>query len=58
MNMLLKYGADTLRSYLMFLGPFDQGGDFRDSGIKGMERFLKRVKVLVEKFLSHKKSGA
>ena len=27
----------------MFLGPFDQGGDFRDSGIKGITRFLERV---------------
>jgi leucyl-tRNA synthetase len=38
-----KYGADTLRTYLLFLGPFDQGGDFRDSGIEGMHRFVKRV---------------
>ena len=38
-----KYGADTLRTYLMFLGPFDQGGDFRDTGIAGMHRFLNRV---------------
>jgi leucyl-tRNA synthetase len=38
-----KFGADTLRTYLLFLGPFNQGGDFRDSGIEGMNRFLKRV---------------
>ncbi|KKS77231.1 MAG: Leucine-tRNA ligase [Candidatus Woesebacteria bacterium GW2011_GWB1_43_14] len=38
-----KYGADTVRMYLMFLGPFDQGGDFSDAGIEGMERFTKRV---------------
>jgi len=38
-----KYGADTLRCYLMFLGPFNQGGDFRDTGIAGMWRFLNRV---------------
>lgn len=38
-----KYGADTLRAYLMFLGPFSDGGDFRDSGIEGMHRFIKRV---------------
>ncbi len=38
-----KYGADTLRAYLLFLGPFQQGGDFRDSGIAGMQRFLNRV---------------
>lgn len=42
-----KYGADTLRSYLMFLGPFSQGGDFYDSGIEGMYRFLRRVWVLL-----------
>jgi leucyl-tRNA synthetase len=38
-----KYGADTLRMYLMFLGPFNQGGDFYDTGIEGMFRFLNRV---------------
>jgi leucyl-tRNA synthetase len=38
-----KFGADTLRAYLMFLGPFDEGGDFRDTGIEGMGRFLGRV---------------
>ncbi|HMS22144.1 MAG TPA: leucine--tRNA ligase [Candidatus Levybacteria bacterium] len=40
---ILKYGADTLRAYLMFLGPFSDGGDFRDSGIEGMNRFIRRV---------------
>lgn len=44
-----KYGADTLRMYLMFLGPYDAGGDFRDTGIEGMDRFLKRVVVLYQK---------
>lgn len=38
-----KFGADTLRTYLMFMGPFSQGGDFRDTGIEGMHRFLKRI---------------
>ena len=38
-----KFGADTLRLYLMFLGPFSQGGDFRDTGIEGMHRFVRRV---------------
>ena len=44
-----KYGADTLRTYLMFLGPYDAGGDFRDTGIEGMNRFLRRVWALYEK---------
>jgi len=43
-----KFGADTLRLYLMFLGPFTQGGDFYDTGIEGMHRFVKRVWKLVQ----------
>jgi leucyl-tRNA synthetase len=43
-----KFGADTLRVYLMFMGPFSQGGDFRDTGIEGMHRFLKRVWTLLQ----------
>ena len=38
-----KYGADTLRLYLMFMGPMDGYPDFRDTGIEGMRRFLERV---------------
>ncbi|HTY39617.1 MAG TPA: class I tRNA ligase family protein, partial [Candidatus Paceibacterota bacterium] len=38
-----RFGADALRTYLMFLAPFEQGGDFRDSGILGITRFLERV---------------
>ncbi|MEK7608054.1 MAG: class I tRNA ligase family protein [Patescibacteria group bacterium] len=41
-----KFGADTLRMYLMFLAPFEQGGDFRDAGILGVERFLNRAWAL------------
>ncbi len=40
------YGADTIRVYLMFLGPFNQGGDWRDNGILGISRFIKRVWAL------------
>ncbi|HZZ98594.1 MAG TPA: leucine--tRNA ligase [Candidatus Saccharimonadia bacterium] len=38
-----KFGADTLRTYLMFLGPYDAGGDFRDTGIAGMYRWLQKI---------------
>ncbi|HEV2751385.1 MAG TPA: class I tRNA ligase family protein, partial [Gemmatimonadales bacterium] len=38
-----KWGADTFRMYLMFLGPFQEGGDFRDTTIIGIRRFLDRV---------------
>ena len=45
-----KWGADTFRTYLMFLGPFEEGGDFRDSGISGVRRFLDRVWVSVAEY--------
>jgi leucyl-tRNA synthetase len=38
-----EWGADAFRTYLMFLGPFEEGGDFRDSGISGVKRFLDRL---------------
>src|SRR5712692_6950506 len=41
-----KWGADTVRMYLMFLGPFQEGGDFRDEGITGIRRFLDKVWAL------------
>lgn len=42
-DYIKKYGADTLRTYLMFLGPYNMGGDFYDTGIEGIYKFLKRV---------------
>ena len=41
------WGADTFRTYLMFLGPFEEGGDFRDAGISGVKRFLDRLYLSV-----------
>jgi leucyl-tRNA synthetase len=38
-----KYGADVFRLYLSFIGPYADGGDFRDSGIAGMQKFLGRI---------------
>jgi leucyl-tRNA synthetase len=37
------FGADTFRTYLMFLGPYQEGGDFRDAGITGPYHFLNRL---------------
>jgi leucyl-tRNA synthetase len=42
-----RLGADTLRMYLVFLGPYERGGEFSDSGIGGVRRFLGRVWDLV-----------
>ena len=44
-----KFGADTVRMYLMFMGDMRQGGDWRDLGVSGMHRFLKRVYALLDK---------
>lgn len=42
-----KHGADAFRMYLMFMGPFTEGGDWSDTGIKGIDRFVQRMwKVL------------
>lgn len=46
-ELLDSMGADTLRLYLMFCGPFQQGGDWRDEGIAGMRRFVERLFNLV-----------
>lgn len=44
-----KYGADTLRLYVMFMGPMDGSPDFRDSGIEGMQKFINRIWKLYQK---------
>ena len=36
-------GADTVRTYLMFIGPWEQGGEWNDSGINGAARWLNKV---------------
>ena len=39
----VKVGNDVFRLYLMFMGPYEQGGDWSDKGISGTERFVARV---------------
>jgi len=44
-----RYGADTVRTYLMFIGPWDLGGPWNFQGIEGARRFLDRIwSVVVE----------
>ncbi len=38
-----RYGADAVRLFLMFMGPWDQGGPWNPQGIEGVHRFLRRV---------------
>ena len=42
-----ELGADAVRAYLMFIGPWEQGGEWNDSGLSGISRWLKRLWKLV-----------
>jgi leucyl-tRNA synthetase len=45
-----KYGSDVFRMYLMFMGPYELGGDWSDKGITGTDRFVQRTYELFSKF--------
>jgi leucyl-tRNA synthetase len=45
-ELVRHYGADTVRLFLMFMGPWDQGGPWSPTGIGGISRFLHRVWTL------------
>jgi leucyl-tRNA synthetase len=47
-----RQGADTLRMYLVFIGPYERGGEWSDKGIGGIRRFLGRVWDLVMRHAS------
>ena len=44
-----QLGADVVRTYLMFLGPWDQGGEWSDGGINGVARWMNRVWELCQR---------
>ena len=46
-ELILKYGADTLRLYEMFLGPLEQYKPWDTNGITGVHNFLKKLWDLV-----------
>ena len=46
-DVVQRYGADTVRGYLMFIGPWDQGGPWDPQRIEGVRRFLNRVWTVV-----------
>jgi leucyl-tRNA synthetase len=43
-----RYGADTARTYVCFMGPPERGGDWSDEGVEGVGRFLSRLWRLCE----------
>ncbi|MFH1789768.1 MAG: alpha/beta fold hydrolase [bacterium] len=48
-QMVDKFGADALRTYIMFMGPFDQAVAWDTNGVVGVKRFLDRVWILSQK---------
>ena len=48
-DVVTVMGADAVRCFLMFIGPWDQGGPWSDVGINGVARWLNRVWALVER---------
>jgi leucyl-tRNA synthetase len=55
-TIVSQYGADTLRVYEMFMGPFDQAISWNEQGVKGVRRFLDRVWLQVLESRSKKSS--
>jgi leucyl-tRNA synthetase len=52
-----QHGADVFRMYMMFLGPYEEGGDFRDEGIAGVRRFLEAIWRLVHEQVASPRSA-
>ena len=52
-----RYGADTARTYVCFMGPPERGGDWSDEGVEGVNRFLSRLWRLCEE-VGSKDAGA
>ena len=42
-DLVARYGADVVRMFLMFIGPWDQGGPWNSRGIEGIVRFQQRL---------------
>ena len=49
MTIIDQYGADVLRTYILFIGEYEQPAPWSDLGIKGINRFLAKVYHFLEK---------
>ena len=57
-EQVAKYGADTVRMYFAFMGPYDQNYAWNFDGVLGVRRFLDRVWNFVQRFEDKKYSEA
>ncbi len=53
-----RFGSDTFRMYLMFMGPFTDGGDWNDKGITGIARFVEKFYGMIEDEAEVQDAGA
>ncbi|MEA3295719.1 MAG: leucine--tRNA ligase, partial [Patescibacteria group bacterium] len=56
-DIIKKYGADTLRLYEMFIGPYDEAIPWKISGIIGIKRFLQKIWQAREKVNQKQSNG-
>jgi leucyl-tRNA synthetase len=54
-DVVKEFGADSMRVYEMFMGPFTMGSAWSTKGIKGSRRFIEKVWALFDKNISDKK---
>jgi leucyl-tRNA synthetase len=52
-----RYGADSARTYVCFMGPPERGGDWTDEGVEGVNRFLARLWRLCEEVVEKTEAG-
>jgi len=50
-NVINEYGADTLRAYVMFMGPYEDDKPWDTQGVKGVSRFLYKVWNLAQEII-------
>jgi leucyl-tRNA synthetase len=53
-----RYGADSARTYVCFMGPPERGGDWTDEGVEGVNRFLSRLARLGDEVAERTESEA
>ena len=53
-DIIAEYGADTLRTYMLFIGEYDEAAPWNENGVKGVKKFLDRVvrleNIVVDKY--------
>ena len=58
LDIVEDYGADTLRTYVLFMGDYGVATPWNDSSVKGCKRFLERVAALTDMITDEKASAS